>query len=199
MIRYCFARRCLGIAWVTLIFAFLSGAGVDAAYAQKVDPPDAGQAAQRSFAVTISRGQYLIALISMTAVVACVLLHYEVLKWLSRFLAHLKKLHRTRVLILILGLMLIHLIEIWLYAFGYAIVDRRADFGHLQGKLQEGWLDYIYFSFVTYATVGYGDIVPVGPIRFLAAQEALSGVVLIAWSASFTFLEMGRFWREPEK
>ncbi len=169
-------------------------------WAQKGDLSDANAAVLPAVRVGgFTHGQYGIALISIVAVVVCVLLHYEVLKWLSHFLSHLRKLHRTRVLILILGLMIVHLIEIWLYALGYGLVDRRGTFGHLQGKLQEGWLDYVYFSFVTYATVGYGDIVPVGPIRFLAAQEALSGVVLIAWSASFTFLEMGRFWREPEK
>jgi hypothetical protein len=31
-------------------------------------------------------------------------------------------------------------------------------------------------------------------VRFLAGMEALSGFVLITWSASFTFLEMQRYW-----
>jgi hypothetical protein len=43
--------------------------------------------------------------------------------------------------------------------------------------------------------VGFGDLVPSGPIRFLSGMEALTGFVLIAWSASFTYLEMERFWR----
>lgn len=147
----------------------------------------------------ITRGHYLTALLSVVTVGLCVLLHYEVLKLLSRALSRLQRLHRTRVLVLILGLFVAHVVEIWMYAYAYYAVDGRGGFGHLQGHMDEGWLDYVYFSFVTYATVGYGDILPVGPIRFLAAQEALSGVVLIAWSASFTFLEMQRFWREPGK
>ncbi len=34
-----------------------------------------------------------------------------------------------------------------------------------------------------------------GPIRFIGGTMALTGLVLITWSASFTFLEMERFWR----
>jgi hypothetical protein len=48
---------------------------------------------------------------------------------------------------------------------------------------------------VCYTTLGLGDVVPTGAVRFLAGVEALSGFVLITWSASFTFLEMERFWR----
>ncbi|MBI3879333.1 MAG: two pore domain potassium channel family protein [Verrucomicrobia bacterium] len=151
----------------------------------------------------IPRGQYLVALLSVVLVIVCVLLHYEVLRKLSTWLARLKQLHRTRVLVLILGLLGTHLVEIWVYALGFGLLDGVADFGriaHFQSATtQSNWLDYVYYSFVTYTTVGYGDIVPVGPIRFIAATEALNGWVLLGWSASFTFLEMQRFWREPGK
>ena len=49
---------------------------------------------------------------------------------------------------------------------------------------------------MTYSTVGFGDVVPIGPIRFLAGTEGLLGLLLIGCSASFTYLEMERFWRE---
>ena len=60
-----------------------------------------------------------------------------------------------------------------------------------------GLLDAIYFSATTFTTLGYGDLAPVGPIRFLSGTAALTGLVLISWSASFTYLEMERFWRNP--
>jgi hypothetical protein len=56
-------------------------------------------------------------------------------------------------------------------------------------------LDGIYLAAMCYTTVGFGDVAPVGPIRFLAGTSALAGFVMITWSASFTFLEMDRFWR----
>jgi hypothetical protein len=151
--------------------------------------------------LSLPRGQYHVALVSLALVTACVLVHYEVLRKLTDWLARLRQLHRTRVLVLILGLLGTHVFEIWIYATGYGLLDGVADFGaiaHLEPQAYAGnWLDYVYFSFVTYTTVGYGDLVPRGPIRFIAATEALTGWVLLGWSASFTFLEMQRFWREP--
>ncbi|MBI5698727.1 two pore domain potassium channel family protein [Candidatus Saganbacteria bacterium] len=38
----------------------------------------------------------------------------------------------------------------------------------------------LYFSIVTFTTLGYGDIVPFGHLRLVAASEALIGAVLIA-------------------
>jgi len=45
--------------------------------------------------------------------------------------------------------------------------------------------------------VGFGDLVPIGPIRMLTAAEGLTGLALVTWSASFTFLAMQRFWPHP--
>ncbi len=147
--------------------------------------------------------QYSVAGIAVVLVILCVLLHYEVLRKLSEWLDRLGRLHRTRVLVLILGLLVTHICEIWIYAIGYGLLDGVEGFGSIattsSHTLPSDWLDDIYFSFVTYTTVGYGDLVPVGPIRFIAATEALNGWVLLGWSASFTFLEMQRFWRNPRR
>ena len=40
------------------------------------------------------------------------------------------------------------------------------------------FLDSIYFSVVTFTTVGYGDIVAVGMTRMVAMLEALSGIIV---------------------
>ena len=60
-------------------------------------------------------------------------------------------------------------------------------------------LDYVYLSFVTYTTVGYGDLVAGGYLRYLTGVEALTGLILITWSASFLFIEMGKYWRVYKK
>jgi hypothetical protein len=59
-------------------------------------------------------------------------------------------------------------------------------------------LDAVYLSATTYSTLGYGDLVPRGPIRFLLGTEAVVGFVMITWSASFAYLEMARYWRSGD-
>lgn len=69
-------------------------------------------------------------------------------------------------------------------------------FGSLEGNFDGSLLDCVYFSFMNYTTVGYGDIAPLGQLRFTAGLEALTGLCLITWSASFMFMEMTIFWEE---
>jgi hypothetical protein len=47
---------------------------------------------------------------------------------------------------------------------------------------------------MAYTTLGIGDIEPIGEIRFLAGVEAVTGLVLITWTASFMFVQMQKFW-----
>jgi hypothetical protein len=43
------------------------------------------------------------------------------------------------------------------------------------------WMDFLYYSFITLATVGYGDITPVAPVaQSLAYAEAVTGVIYVA-------------------
>lgn len=44
-----------------------------------------------------------------------------------------------------------------------------------------------YFSAVTYATIGYGDVVPPAEWRLLASMEGLTGILMCAWSGGFIF------------
>ena len=45
-----------------------------------------------------------------------------------------------------------------------------------------------------FSSLGYGDVIPQGALRALAGFEALNGLLLIGWTASFLFVEMQRFW-----
>lgn len=54
--------------------------------------------------------------------------------------------------------------------------------------------EYFYFSIASYTSLGIGDILPEGHLRVIAGIEALQGLILIAWSASFSYLMMERFW-----
>ena len=55
----------------------------------------------------------------------------------------------------------------------------------------------MFFSAQTFTALGFGDLLPAGPVRTVAAAEALNGLLRIGWSASSTHLSMKRFWNGP--
>jgi hypothetical protein len=50
----------------------------------------------------------------------------------------------------------------------------------------------------TTTSLGFGDVYPVGEMRLVAGIETLTGL-MISWTASFTYLEMGRHWLAQER
>ena len=137
---------------------------------------------------------WIVVLSTVVIVGTCVGLHYEVLSLCNRYLPVLSHRRRPRVLILICLVLVAHIAEIWLFGIGFYWLVRNGAFGGLVGLPTTDLPDFVYFSAITYTTVGFGDAVPVGAIRFLAGVEALTGFVMITWSASYTFLEMQRDW-----
>lgn len=138
----------------------------------------------------------LVAASTLLAVGACVLIHYEGLSLMSRLLAQRHPAQRRRsVLYGIFGVLGLHTAEIWVFGLAFWGLVRMPGVGHVAGADPLGLLDAVYLAAMSYTTVGFGDLVPVGPLRFLAGTVALVGFVMITWSASFTYLGMERFWR----
>ncbi|NKB39367.1 MAG: two pore domain potassium channel family protein [Gammaproteobacteria bacterium] len=141
----------------------------------------------------------LVVLLINTFVIAlAVIVHFEMLSRLSVVMPRLTIRYRLRVAIGIFGALIAHIIEIWLFALAYFLMIKSGRFGELQGMFETDLLGCAYYSFITYTTLGFGDIVPVGDLRFLTGLEALTGLVLITWTASFMFFEMQKYWNENE-
>lgn len=134
--------------------------------------------------------------INLAVVALVVMIHYEGLERLSRFMPLLRLRYRSRIVVGLLGAILAHIVEIWVFAAAYYLMTNAGRFGHL-GTVEPDLMNCAYFSFVTYTTLGYGDIVPSGPLRFLAGLEGLTGLVLITWTASFMYFEMRQYWSNP--
>ncbi|WP_280546472.1 MULTISPECIES: potassium channel family protein [unclassified Halomonas] len=132
--------------------------------------------------------------ITLIAVLICILLHYEVSLRLWRRLEQSHGSLRRRFFKLNVGLLCTHVVEIWIFATAMALLSAHPLAGEVVGRETMDFLDYVYFSAITYTTLGYGDLVATGPIRFVTGTEALTGFMLITWSASLTFLEMQRHW-----
>ena len=137
---------------------------------------------------------WVIPICTAAAVTGCVILHYEGLRELSDRLPMPKHHHRRRIVILILCLMFLHIVEIWIFGVAYFFLQLVPGYGALGDATTLGFFDCVYYSAVVFTTLGFGDIVPVGPIRFMTGVEAVSGLTLITWSASYTLMEMLRTW-----
>lgn len=127
-------------------------------------------------------------------IAVAVVIHYEILRTLSVSIPRWPIQHRMKVVVGLLGALTAHVIEIWVFGIGFYLLVTTPEFGNLVGNYEHSLLDSVYFSFVMYTSLGIGDIIPVGILRFLAGLETLTGLVLITWTASFMYIEMQRFW-----
>ncbi len=94
----------------------------------------------------------------------------------------------------VLGIVAIHTVEIWLYALVYLAIGALGDFETA-----------LYFSTVTFASLGYGDITLSPDWRLFGSIEAANGLILFAWSTAFLLSVTSRLrtlehdWLEHDK
>jgi hypothetical protein len=125
--------------------------------------------------------------------------HYEVLRLCHDHLPRLRWIaSRARVLLAMGAAFCSHLAQIALFAAAYWALHH-AGIGTLLGQLRTSSLTFLYFSAETYTSLGFGDVYPVGDMRLVAGIEALTGLLMISWTASFTYLEMRRDWPVQER
>lgn len=142
----------------------------------------------------ISSGYWITALVTAASVVACVVLHYETLRIISKRVPLPNNRHRSRIVTLILSLLTLHIAEIWIFGSSYFLLLSFGVNGTLTGTGAMSLLDCVYYSASVFTTLGFGDIVPTGAIRFMTGTEAIAGLTFITWSASFTVLVMQKSW-----
>lgn len=97
-----------------------------------------------------------------------------------------------KLIAIICGLFVAHVVEVVVYAFVYYFAHLIPGFGELPGSSVEDWINTLYFSFVAYSSLGAGDLSASGWFKILYGLEAINGLVLITWSASFSLLAMNR-------
>ena len=132
--------------------------------------------------------------ISVALFVATAYVHLVSLRFCSGRMSSIPMRPHTRVLSIVSLLFVTHLLQIGLFAGGFWIAETVFQIGGFEGAAMLHPLDYLYYSAVIYTSLGIGDIVPTGHLRFLTGVEALNGLLLIAWSASFLFATMNRLW-----
>jgi len=83
----------------------------------------------------------------------------------------------TGIMILaVLILMAAHTSEVMVWSLAYLIVSAVPIGTNL-----------VYFAFVNYTTLGYGDVVPVSEWQLLGPMTAMNGILLFGWSTAVIF------------
>ena len=141
------------------------------------------------------------AFITASLVFITVLIHYEVLRLISEIIPKLTFIQpRLRILVVIYGAFFAHTLEVWLFAAAYYLLNTYLALGSFHGLATAAhFYDFLYFSVVVYTSLGFGDILPQDHIRLIAGVEALTGLLMIGWSASFTYLMMEKLWLDHRK
>ncbi len=137
----------------------------------------------------------LVSIFCILLLVLTTVIHYEVLRMLTLWLADLGVPARAKLVVVIFGAFLAHAVEIFLYAVTIYILVQYFGAGTLGDASYISLARCLYFSAETYSSLGYGDVVPGGALRLLAGSEVLNGLLLIGWSASYIYIAMERFWK----
>lgn len=124
-----------------------------------------------------------------------VFIHHECLIGIKRQLsARQGQLKRWHIGATVLVLLVAHALEILVFAIGLYVLVHFLELGALLGESIGTFHTFVYFSFSSYTSLGIGDLQPMGALRLLTGFEALVGLLLIGWSASFLYLEMRTHW-----
>jgi len=122
------------------------------------------------------------------------MVHYEFLYHISSYIPRMTMKHRFRIVFGVFCSLIAHAVEIWIFAVAYYYMIRSSGWGTLEGNFDGSLIDCAYFSFTSFTTLGFGDIEPLGNLRYLTGIESLTGLVLITWTASLLYYEMQRHW-----
>jgi Ion channel len=106
----------------------------------------------------------MVAVINVTRVVDELVTTYQTLRLIAVMIAT------------VTVLMIAHLAEVLVWSLIY-VVTSAAPEGN----------DLIYFAFVNYTTLGYGDVTPVERWHLLGPMTAMNGVLLFGWSTAVIF------------
>jgi hypothetical protein len=84
----------------------------------------------------------------------------------------------------------LHTLQIVLWAIVYRNIS-------YTGEL-ETFETAVYFSFVTFTTLGYGDITLSESGRILSGIQALNGILLVGWSTAVLFAVVQKLWQSNQ-
>ena len=92
----------------------------------------------------------------------------------------------TALMLAALALVFLHTLEIMVWAGVYKSLVPVGELANFETA--------VYFSFVTFTTLGYGDITLSDGYRLLSGIQALNGILLVGWSTALMFAVVQKTW-----
>lgn len=136
---------------------------------------------------------FIASAVALGLITFCVAVFYEIMAHVWLVLPRLEGRPRTQILFTVLASFAGHTVAVWMFALTYFVLANHLGFGMLTGNIDHHILDYVYFSVVSYSSLGLGDVAPTGGLRLLVGIEAILGLVLIGWTIAFTYLVTERY------
>ncbi len=128
--------------------------------------------------------------------IVTIFLHAGGTAYLIRFLKYQAQKHKSRIgefrvlSTTAVALLFIHTLEVMIWAAAYFILVGNDKFGDFETA--------VYFSTVTFTSLGYGDIVIEGPWRMLSAFQVMTGILIFGWSTALFFTVVQRIWQKSK-
>lgn len=113
-------------------------------------------------------------------------LHHTCLRLLGRLTGRRDAPDKT-ILLAFLGLLVLHTLEILLFAGAYRVLLEFEAMGALGGGFDQSWGDLVYFSGINFTTLGYTQIEASGALRLVSMMQGLGGFMVLTWSATFIY------------
>lgn len=123
---------------------------------------------------------------------------YECMCILLKLISYFNFTPRALIYTLITGIFIAHGLAILIYALIYLILVHWIGYDQLSGLVNNHFLSYVYYSATTYSSLGVGDVLPTGELRFITGLQSINGLILITWSATISFFSIQKMWKEHD-
>lgn len=133
--------------------------------------------------ISLGLGSLMVAITVVIHTVGLILLSRTMPWVIDWFRLHRHDMAKTAAMVAtVLGIFVLHTLEVWVWATVYWWVGAFPTFA-----------EALYFSTVTFSTVGYGDITLDHSWRLFGALEGINGFIMIGWSTAYLVAASTRY------
>lgn len=140
------------------------------------------------------------ALITGLILVACLgIFHHLGMLTIRRVMPPAKHGSQLAMIMAFCALLLLHTLEILLFAAIYRGLVSWSSMGTLGPKFDGTWTAFVYFSGMNFVTLGYASFDADVPLRLVGMMQSLGGFMVLTWSATFIYSISQAMWDRSDR